>query len=82
MFSGHHFVFPSTSPHHFMRDLLVIAEWWPSSAPHHHLAPSRGDGMVAMVNHTFRPVEGEGGKYWKFFEAVSSDSTRSEASNS
>ena len=46
----------------FMKDLLVIAEWWPSSAPHHHLAPSRGDGVVAVVSHTFRPVEGEGEK--------------------
>jgi len=45
-----------------MRDLLVIAEWWPSSAPHHHLAPARVDGMVATVIHTLRPAEGEEGE--------------------
>ena len=34
----------------FTRDLLVIAEWWPSSAPHYHIAPSRGDGVIDTEN--------------------------------
>ena len=55
----------------------MIAEWWPSSAPLHHLAPSRGDGVVAAVSHTFRPVEGKGGKVEKFFVAVGSYKERS-----
>ena len=66
----HHFVATTSCSHQqalitfsdFTRDLLMIAEWWPSSAPHHHLAPSRGDSVVAAVSHTFRPVEGERGK--------------------